>query len=185
MRHDVSFLLLLLTGCGYAFTGRGVALPTGGRRVFAPTFDNATSEAGAEGYFTEAFREELANAGMAGSPDAPVQAKGKLAGVGGGPSLVYSSGNTGRLGLPASAEGPTVQSKYPGGQFFASYHVDASVCVTLMDGPATLGATCVSGSQDYAAASDPLAVEAARRTALRKLAVRMMRDCVERLSIGF
>ncbi len=167
------WLLLASTGCGYAFTGRGVALPTGGRHVFAPTFVNSTSEAGAEGYFTEAFREELANAGVAGSPTSPIVAKGQVTGVGGGPSLVYSSGNTGQLGLPVQAQLPvgqtqpcaSGQSVYPGtktpcpvGQLFASYHVDATVCVTLLDGETNVVATCVAGSQDYATGPDPLAV---------------------------
>ncbi len=178
MRALACAAALAWTGCGYAFVGRGTPLPTGGKRIFTPTFANVTSEAGVEALFTEAFREELANAGVEGPPGSPVEAHGQVNGIGGGPSLLNSFGPTGALGEPASPSKPT-------GEFFASYHVDANVCVTLVEGSTQLASACVGGSEDYAPAQDPLGVEANRRTALRRLVKRLMRDCVERLSTGF
>jgi hypothetical protein len=174
-------------GCGYGLVRRDAALPTSGRRVFAPTFKNSSSEAGAEGYFTEAFREELGNAGAEGDSSSSVVARGEIANIGGGPDMVAT---------PKNLQAPQV----PGESAFAlqSYRVDVSSCVRLFDGTKQLAEACVTGSEEYSAGphplgtsaspsipQDPLDIEALRRVALRRLAKRMMKEAFERLAQGF
>jgi hypothetical protein len=163
---SATVLAFLLTGCGYHFVARDQALPTEGKRVFAPTFQNDTSEAGIEAVFTNAFRVELANAHAAGDSDAAVQARGVVTSVNGGPGQVFTSAT----GVVTST---------------ASYYAAASACVRLVEGEKILGNACVSGTEDYQPGRDALEVEAARRVALQRLAVRLMKEAFERLSTGF
>lgn len=157
---------LALGGCGYRFVERASALPTDGQRVFAPTFKNDTSEAGLEVVLTNAFRSELADAHVEGDAGAPVRAVGVATALGGGPGQAFTN-----------AQGQVTS--------LASYHVDLGACVQLLRGAKVLSATCVSGSEPYAPGGDPLAVEAARRVALNRLAQRLMREAFERLSTAF
>jgi hypothetical protein len=173
-------LLFALCSCGYQFVGRNSVLPTGGKHIFAPTFANPTGEPGAEALFTEAFREEIANAGAAGDSDSPVIAQGQIANITGGPGLCFSDERFLPPNSAAPRPNPCVR--------LATYHVDAAVCVSLREGAQTLASTCVSGSEDYPApqgATDPLQIEAGRHLALGRLAKRLMRQTVEQLSTGF
>lgn len=156
----------LLAGCGYHFATRGEALPTEGKRVFAPTFQNDTAEAGIEAVFTDAFRAELADAHADGASDSVVQARGVVSGIGGGPNQVDSN-----------AIGQVTGT--------ASYYVSANSCVRLVQSDKTLGTACVSGTEDYQPGRDALEIEAARRVALHRLALRLMKEAFERLSTGF
>lgn len=171
MARLVCIGLLLAAGCGYGFTARRATLPTGGKRVFAPAFLNSTSEAGLDAVFTEAFREELSSAHLDGPASAPVQARGEVTALGGGPGLPFTrvSGNG----------GPSLVAS------LASYAVSASACIRLVEEGRTLGATCVSGSEDYPPGADALQIDAARRVALRRLAARLMREAMDRLASGF
>lgn len=162
----VAVIALLASGCGYHFAARGDALPTEGKHVFAPTFANDTSEPGLEAAFTNAFREQLADAHLAGERDAPVKALGTVGGLSGGPGQVFTD-----------QRGVVTQ--------LASYTVAVNACVRLVEGEKVLAHTCVSGSEDYAPGLDALQVEAARRIALQRLAQRLMREAFEQLSSGF
>ena len=166
-------LLALCCGCGYHFSARSDSLPTEGKRVFAPTFQNDTAEPGLEIVFTDAFRAELANAHAAGDPGCAVQAKGTVTASAGGPGLVY----TNPTGSPASL-GPLGTSS-------AAYYVSAAACVRLVEGEKALANTCVNGTEDYAPGRDALEIEAARRVALQRLAKRLMREAFDKLSTGF
>jgi len=166
-------LAVLLSGCGYNFSARSDSLPTEGKRVFAPTFQNDTADPGVEVVFTDAFRAELANAHAAGDKDCVVQAKGVVTASGGGPGLVYTSPN----GNPASL-GPL-------GNTSAAYFVSASACIRLVQTEKVLANTCVTGTEDYATGRDALEIEAARRVALQRLAKRLMREAYDKLSSGF
>lgn len=162
-----------LSACGYRFAARGEGLPTDGKRVFAPTFSNDTSEAGVEVEFTNAFRAELANAHLDGPADAPVQARGSIGQMVGGPGQTYFGAN----GQPSTPSGALNAA--------ASYYVFVNACVRLVEGEKVLGSSCVSGSEDYAPGLDALQIEAARRIALRRLAGRLMRQAFEQLSTRF
>ena len=166
-------LLALLCGCGYRFGARSDSLPTEGKRVFAPTFQNDTADPGLEVVFTDAFRAELANAHAAGDSDCAVQAKGVVTASGGGPGLVY----TNPTGNP--------QSLGPFGNTPAAYSVSASACVRLVETEKVLANACVNGTEDYAPGRDALEMEAARRVALQRLAKKLMREAFDKLSSGF
>lgn len=157
---------LLLSSCGYHFTARRDALPTGGRRVFAPTFANDTSEAGIEAEFTNAFRAELADAHADGESDAPIRALGTVSGLGGGPDLPLTDAHGNAVGL-------------------ASYQVGVQLCVRLVEGERPLGSTCVRASEPYAPGLDPLQTESARRLALHRMAEKLAREAFEHLASAF
>lgn len=165
-RFLAALLGLVLVGCGYRFTARADALPTSGKRVFAPAFENDTAEAGIEAEFTNAFRAELANAHADGDARSAVRALGSLSALGGGPELL----RTDERGNPVA---------------LASYTTGITLCVRLVEGPKPLGSACVNGSEDYAPGGDPLQTEAARRLALRRLAQRLAREVFEHLASGF
>ena len=66
----VLLLVLLLTGCGYRFTGGGESINPAVRTVFVDTFTNRTSEAYADAIFRNAFISRFVQEGrfrLAGS----------------------------------------------------------------------------------------------------------------------
>ena len=68
-------LMLLATGCGYAFPGADLPLPAGATAIRVGTFQNRTNEPGLESAARQAFADELARHGKlahGGDPTASV-----------------------------------------------------------------------------------------------------------------
>ncbi|HEY3445924.1 MAG TPA: LPS assembly lipoprotein LptE [Myxococcales bacterium] len=168
-----------LFACGYRFTAGGGALPGGARTLYVPVFKNATAEAGLEGPFTDALRQELARWGREGGELSDATAVGEITLIGGGPAIATNtfSPDTGVFLAVA-----------------ASYQVVATVVVRVMKGGAQVAQTTVTGGEDYlprradvtanAPATGVLEAEANRRMALRRLAATLMKQAYQNLT-GF
>ncbi len=149
--------VLLLSACRYQFVHPQGQLPTSGAQVWAPVFQNRTSEPGAEAFFTQAFREQLSRAGALGTSDAAATLEGTLESVSGTP-LIASAGK-----LP-------------------SYRLSATLSLKLSEGGAQKATARVDGTEDYLSGADVLLTEANRQAALRRLAEVLARDGFEQLS---
>lgn len=154
------WLLLSLTGCGYRVVAPASELPGGLRQVHVPIFANATSEPGAEGFFTQALRENYLRAGRLGDASAPGRIDGTIVSVSSFP-LVASPGR-----LP-------------------NYRFQASVRLALVREGVALNTITVTGGEDYPAGADVLSSETNRGAALRRLAESLMREGAERLATGW
>jgi outer membrane lipopolysaccharide assembly protein LptE/RlpB len=77
----VGFLLLLVGGCGYQFSGKGAAFPEDVRTVFVEPFINRTREVGIELEITSALRSELYRRDQLQVVDRPEAADAVLSGV--------------------------------------------------------------------------------------------------------
>lgn len=154
--------LATTSACGYRFTPQGGDLPGGARSLHVPLFRNATSEAGVEAWFTEALRTELARRGLQGGEASDVVVLGSVTEVSDGAAIYASAG-----GLPISVR------------------VHSAATVRVMRGSKTLREVKVAGDEDYkptpGLGAEILRDEANRRTALRRLSQRLMREALERL----
>ena len=158
-RALLPLLMLSLSGCGYRFAAGG-RLPEETRAVFAPVFVNRTPEPAIEAAFTQAFREQLVRAGVAGGAESEARVEGEVLDVGGAPNM----------GAPTGG--------------LASYRLSATVLLKLKKGERVLSIAQVSGQEDYPGGADPLLSEANRQAAVKRLAQQMMRDGYARLAIG-
>ncbi len=152
---------LALAGCGYRFTAGGAPLADGTREVFAPVFVNRTAEPAIEATFTQAFREELVRAGVAGGAASDARAEGEILGIGGSPRVLQPAGG------------------------LASYRLSATAKLRLVKGEKVLAEAVVNGEEDYLPGADPLQLEANRQAAVKRLAQQMMRDAYSRLANGW
>ncbi|SRR5712692_11924364 len=160
MRLRALGLLLLLSGCGYRFTAGGAGLPGGIREVYAPIFVNKTPEPGLEAIFTQAMREQLIRAGVAGSSHSDAQLMGEVQSVSGAPTILTSGGT------------------------LASYRLFAQIGVRLRNNGADVpnAAVVVAGQEDYLPGKNILESEANRTAALRRLSESLARDAYDRLA---
>lgn len=149
---------LALSGCGYRLSSRGSPLPEGVRAVWAPLFLNRTGEPALETLFTQAFREQLIRAGVAGGAGSEARVEGDLLSVAGAGTL---TGAGGRL---------------------ASYRLTATAVLKLKKGERVLAEALLTGSEDYLPGADLLHSEANRVAALHRLAAAMMKEGYERLA---
>ncbi len=164
----------LAAGCGYRFTPQGGELPEGVRTLYVPVFRNLTAEPGVEGYFTSAFRRELARAGREGGE--------------GSDAIAYGTVEEITEGSPIYANSPAVPGEGPPPlPEPASMRVRAKASVRLERGGKTIAQVAVVGNEDYRPGGEVpvLHDEASRRMALRRLADALMRQALERLSSGF
>ncbi len=193
-RQAVTALLLstaVVTECGYRFAAGGAPLPEGIREVYAPVFVNRTgtnpitrlgetyraaNEPGVEAVFTQAFREQLLRAGVAGSPNSEARIEGEILGVDTWPTVL------------------TV------GQRLASYRVSARMRLRLVKNGRQLSTIDVVGSEDFIPSrevafsadgmtqiveGDVLRTETNRMSAIKRLAETMTRDGYDRLATGW
>lgn len=192
-RRRLGTLLLtsaLVSNCGYRFTAGGAPLPEGIRQVYAPVFVNRTgsnpitrlgetyraaNEPGVEAIFTQAFREQLLRAGVAGGPNSEARIEGEILGVDTGPTVL------------------TVSST------LASYRISARMRLRLVKNGRQLSSIDVTGFEDFipsrevadAGASavivegDVLRTETNRMSAIKRLAETMTRDGYDRLATGW
>ncbi len=151
---------MLLVGCGYRFTAAGAGLPEGIRHAYAPVFVNKTPEPGLEAIFTQAMREQLIRAGVAGDSSSEAQLLGEVQSV------------TGRANILT-----------PGNEL-ASYRLAARISVRLrskgLDVPQ--GTVVVDGQEDYLPGRNVLESESNRNAALRRLSESLTRDAYDRLA---
>jgi hypothetical protein len=189
--HIASALTIALCGCGYRFTAGGAPLPEGIQKVYAPMFINhtgsnpinrlgetyrAANEPGVETIFTQAFREVLQRAGVAGEANAPARIEGEIVGMDGSPSVLSTSGT------------------------LASYRVHARVRLRLIKNGRQIGSTAeVYGFEDYLPGrqvamvgetavlvdGDVLLSETNRAAAIQRLAETLMREGYDRLATGW
>jgi hypothetical protein len=156
----VGLAVSTLLGCGYRFRAPASDLPTGLTSVHVPVFANATSEPGAEAFFTQALREHFLRAGTLGGEGAPGRIEGTLLAVSSAP-LVSSPGR-----LP-------------------NYRFQATARLVLLKDGVAVNTVQVSGGEDYPAGADVLSSETNRGAALRRLAEGLMREGAERLATGW
>jgi len=188
-----SALTIALCGCGYRFTAGGAPLPEGIQKVYAPMFINhsgsnpisrlgetyrAANEPGVETIFTQAFREVLQRAGVAGEASAPARIEGEIIRMDGSPSVLSTSGT------------------------LASYRVHARVQLRLIKNGRQVGGAEVYGFEDYlpgravgvypdgtgaflAEPGDALLSETNRAGAIQRLAETLMREGYDRLATGW
>lgn|GEM_PF-269295 len=178
--------------CGYRFAAGGAPLPEGIREVYAPVFVNRTgsnpitrlgetyraaNEPGVEAIFTQAFREQLLRAGVAGGPNCEARVEGEVLGVDSGPTVLSVTGT------------------------LASYRVSARVRLRLVKNGRQLSTADVVGYEDFVPSrqvlqqpdasmpaliqGDVLLTEANRMSAIKRLAETMMRDGYDRLATGW
>ncbi len=160
MRLTALGLLPLLVGCGYRFTAGGAGLPGGIRQVYAPIFVNKTPEPGLEAIFTQAMREQLVRAGVAGDSTSDAQLVGEVQSVSSAPTILTSAGT------------------------LASYRVIAQIGVHLRSKGAVVpnAAAVVAGQEDYLPGKNILESESNRNAALRRLSESLARDAFDRLA---
>lgn len=190
-----SALTIALGGCGYRFTAGGAPLPEGIVKVYAPMFINhsgsnpinrlgetyrAANEPGVETIFTQAFREVLQRAGVAGEANAPARIEGEILSIDGSPSVLSTSGT------------------------LASYRVYARVRLRLIKNDRQVGIAEVYGYEDYLPGrqvklppagstafspflvdGDVLLSETNRAGAIQRLAETLMREGYDRLATGW
>jgi Lipopolysaccharide-assembly len=193
-RRAVAALLLsvaLVSSCGYRFAAGGAPLPEGIREVYAPVFVNRTgsnpiarlgetyraaNEPGVEAVFTQAFREQLLRAGVAGSPNSEARIEGEILSVDTGPTVL------------------TVAAQ------LASYRVSARLRLRLVKNGRQLSTIDVTGFEDFIPSrevafladgssriveGDVLRTETNRMAAIKRLAETMTRDGYDRLATGW
>ncbi len=193
-RRRVAALVLtsaLVSRCGYRFAAGGAPLPEGIREVYAPVFVNRTgsnpitrlgetyraaNEPGVEAIFTQAFREQLLRAGVAGSPNSEARIEGEILSVDTGPTVL------------------TV------GSLLASYRVSARLRLRLVKNSRPLSTIDVTGFEDFIPSrevavlpdgssqiveGDVLRTETNRMSAIKRLAETMTRDGYDRLATGW
>lgn len=160
MRFFALGLFALLVGCGYRFTSGGAALPEGIRQVYAPVFVNKTPEPGLEAIFTQAMREQLVRAGVAGDSSSQAQLLGEVRAVSGAGAIV------------------TIKNT------LASYRLNAQIAIKLRNKGADVpnSAVVVDGQEDYLPGKNVLESEANRNAALRRLSESLVRDAYDRLA---
>ncbi|HLV60808.1 MAG TPA: LptE family protein [Fredinandcohnia sp.] len=146
-----SLLLLGLAACGYQFSVGRSALPEGLGRVYVPVFENRSSEPEAGAIFAEALAESFARSGGAGGPSSPSRVEGEIV------SLVSSPAATQRDGRGVGV-----------------YRIRAKVRLRLLHEGALLCTREVEEGEDYLPSQTLLGLDASRRQAVRRLAVRMM-----------
>jgi len=188
----LSALTISLCGCGYRFTAGGAPLPEGIQKVYAPMFINhsgsnpinrlgetyrAASEPGVETIFTQAFREVLLRAGVAGDANAPARIEGEIVSIDAGVSVVSTSGT------------------------YASSRVHARVRLRLIKNARQVESAEVYGFEDYLpgravgvypdgtgaflAEGDAVLAETNRAGAIQRLAETLMREGYDRLATGW
>jgi hypothetical protein len=160
MRCGIGLWFLALSACGYRFTAGGGALPQGIREVYAPVFANKTAEPGLETLFTQAMREQLVRAGVAGTSSSQAQLLGEIQNVWGNPTVQTTSGT------------------------LASYRLYAQVGMRLVNKGVSVpnAAITVVGQEEYLPGANVLESEANRAAALRRLASTLMQDAYDRLA---
>jgi hypothetical protein len=166
-------------------------LPEGIREVYAPVFVNRTgtnpitrlgetyraaNEPGVEAIFTQAFREQLLRAGVAGSPNSEARIEGEILGVDTWPTVLTVA------------------------QSLASYRVSARMRLRLVKNGRPLSTIDVSGFEDFIPSrevaftadgktpiveGDVLRTETNRMSAIKRLAETMTRDGYDRLATGW
>jgi hypothetical protein len=166
-------------------------LPEGIREVYAPVFVNRTgsnpitrlgetyraaNEPGVEAIFTQAFREQLLRAGVAGSPNSEARIEGEILGVDTLPTVLTVA------------------------QSLASYRVSARMRLRLVKNGRQLSTIDVSGFEDFIPSrevaltadgmthiveGDVLRTETNRMSAIKRLAETMTRDGYDRLATGW
>jgi Lipopolysaccharide-assembly len=181
----------LVWRCGYRFAAGGPPLPEGIREVYAPVFVNRTgsnpitrlgetyraaNEPGVEAIFTQAFREQLLRAGVAGGPNSEARIEGEILSVDTGPTVLTVGGR------------------------LASYRVAARLRLRLVKNGRQLSSTDVTGFEDFIpsrevavlpdgsmdiAEGDVLRTETNRMSAIKRLAETMTRDGYDRLATGW
>jgi hypothetical protein len=181
----------LVSRCGYRFTAGGAPLPEGIREVYAPVFVNRTgsnpilrlgetyraaNEPGVEAVFTQAFREQLLRAGVAGNPNSEARVEGEILSVDTWPTIL------------------TVGLK------LASYRVSARLRLRLVKNGRQLSTAEVAGFEDFIPSrevgvtpdgspviveGDVLRTETNRMAASKRLAETMTRDGYDRLATGW
>jgi hypothetical protein len=187
----------LVWRCGYRFAAGGAPLPEGIREVYAPVFVNRTgsnpitrlgetyraaNEPGVEAIFTQAFREQLLRAGVAGGPNSEARIEGEVLSVDTGPTVLTVGGR------------------------LASYRVAARLRLRLVKNGRQLSSTDVTGFEDFIpsrevavlppsallpdgstdiAEGDVLRTETNRMSAIKRLAETMARDGYDRLATGW
>ena len=186
-----SALTIVLGGCGYRFTAGGAPLPEGIQKVYAPMFINhtgsnpisrlgetyrAANEPGVETIFTQAFREVLQRAGVAGEANAPARIQGEIVSLEGSTSVLSPSFT------------------------LASYRVYARVRLFLVKNGRQIGFAEVYGFEDYLPGrevamhsglpsvlveGDVLLSETNRASAIQRLAETLMREGYDRLATGW
>lgn len=77
----IAYCLLLLTGCGYQFAGKGEAFPKDVRTVFVETFVNRSKDVGIDSEIASALRSEFRQRGQLRVVDSLEQADAVLSGV--------------------------------------------------------------------------------------------------------
>lgn len=153
-----AWLVLALSGCGYRLVPPSSTLPGGLTAVYVPLFTNATSEPGAEAFFTQALRENYLRAGRLGSENAPGRVEGAIVAAASAPLVVASPGR------------------------LSNYRFQVTVRLTLFRGGTVLDTVTVTGGEDYPASADVLSSETNRGAALRRLADTLMKEGAERLA---
>ena len=76
-----ALLLLLGSGCGYQFAGKGEGFPKDVKTVFVETLVNRSREVGIESELSSALRSELRQRGQLQVVDSPERADAVLTGV--------------------------------------------------------------------------------------------------------
>lgn len=193
-RRRAAALILTTTlvwRCGYRFAAGGAPLPEGIREVYAPVFVNRTgsnpitrlgetyraaNEPGVEAIFTQAFREQLLRAGVAGGPNSEARIEGEILSVDTGPTVLTVGGT------------------------LASYRVSARLRLRLVKNGRQLSSTEVTGFEDFIPSrevavvpngttqiveGDVLRTETNRMSAIKRLAETMTRDGYDRLATGW
>ncbi len=155
-------LLLLgaLDSCGYSLA-RGAPLPGGGKSLAVAPFTNQTAFADVGGLFAGAMRDALA-------------AHGRLA-VEGDSSAASLQGDLRALHDYPSALGATGAS---------AFHLAADVRLRIVGADGLLYEDNASAGEDYLQGIDVLGTEANRRTALRRLADKLVREALERMELA-
>jgi len=146
--------------------------------LFVPVFKNATVEPGIEGYFTDAFRDELSRYGREGGAASDATAEGTITSVSSGSAIITSQ---------------LAERAYQ----TLSYRVQATVTIKVVrQGGEQIGQTTVTGGEDFlpcrptagfdcpVQGAGVLETEAGRRMALRRLAATLMRQAYQNLT-GF
>jgi len=143
--------VLLLAGCGYAFTTGVSRLPAGAERVAVRPLANRTADAEVGGWVASALRAELARRGADGPASAPAALEGEVEEI----ASARAASGVWRLTLVVRA--------------------------ALRSGDRVLGEHRSRRTEDYAAGVDPLESEGRRRIALRRACEASAREIIERL----
>ena len=170
MSGRLALVALLLTSCGYRFTGSGGPLPGGVKSIDVPVLKNQTTEPGVEGLLTAEIRHRLDQLGYGASSGESATLLGTVVGSAGVPVAPKVSNPT---GAGYSVNDPGI------------YLVALSVNARLQRGGELLWqADNVSLSERYLPSDDLATMEANRRTALHRLIKALARELVAKLTSG-